>query len=107
MDTIIVKELVDQIRSVVNFSGFTVESVASHGLFISLELISKKRFRKKNYHLAVSRSLNGILTAERELSRKYKGDILIYDPVNFLPEPTFSYVHLFHDLDALQNFLSE
>lgn len=101
------KELVDQIRSVVSFSGFTVESVASHGVFISLDLTSKKRFRKKNYHLAVSRSLNGILTAERELSRKYKGNVLIFDPVNHLPSPTFRNIQLFHDLDALQNFLSE
>ncbi|MFX0051385.1 MAG: hypothetical protein ACFFAJ_01885 [Candidatus Hodarchaeota archaeon] len=101
------KELIDQIRSTVAFCGFDVESISSHKSYVSFELKSKSRFRKKNYQMAVSKSLNGILTAERELSRSSRNQIIILDPVNNLLEPTLENVELFHDLDQLQGFLSK
>lgn len=55
--------------------------------------------------MGVSKSLTGILAAERELSRKYKNNVIILDPVNYLPKPTFANIELFHDLDSLQGFL--
>jgi hypothetical protein len=55
--------------------------------------------------MGVSRSLTGILAAERELSRSHKNNVIIFDPVNYLPKPTFENVELFHDLDSLQEFL--
>ncbi|MFX0207234.1 MAG: hypothetical protein ACFFDT_14695, partial [Candidatus Hodarchaeota archaeon] len=91
------KELVNQIRSVTAFCGFEIESIVSRKSFVVVDLKSKSRFRKKNYHLGVSKSLNGILAAERELTRKYKSNIVILDPVNHLPAPTFNNVTLFHD----------
>ncbi len=54
--------------------------------------------------MGVSKSLNGILAAERELSRNHKNNVIILDPVNYLPKPTFGNVELFHDLDSLQEF---
>lgn len=101
------KEIVSQIRSVVAFCGLEIESIASRKTFVTLDLKSKSRFRKKNYYVGVSKSLNGILSAERELSRKYKKNVLIVDPVNYLPKPTFGNIELFHDLDSLQDFLKE
>ncbi|MHA2246485.1 MAG: hypothetical protein ACXADY_16205 [Candidatus Hodarchaeales archaeon] len=101
------KEIVSQIRSVVAFCGLEVESIASRKIYVTLDLKSKSRFRKKIYHMGVSKSLNGILAAERELSRKFKNNILILDLVNYLPKPTFANVELFHDLDTLQDFLKE
>ncbi|MFX0015440.1 MAG: hypothetical protein ACFFB2_12595 [Promethearchaeota archaeon] len=101
------KELVNQIRSVAAFCGLDIESIASRKTYVVLELKSKGRFRKKNYHMGVSKSLNGILAAERELSRDYKDKIVILDPVNYLPTPTFKNVSLFHDLDSLQSFFNE
>ncbi|WP_455142067.1 hypothetical protein [Candidatus Hodarchaeum mangrovi] len=101
-----VKEVVDQIKSVVSFCGFEVESILSRQFYITFDLKSKSRFRKRTYILAVSNGLTGILTAERELSRNARGKALIYDPINHLPEPTFDNVILFHDLDTLQQFLS-
>lgn len=101
------KELVNQIRSVTTFCGFEIESIVSRKTFVVLDLKSKSRFRKKNYHLGVSKSLNGILAAERELTRKHKKNVVILDPVNYLPEPTFNNIILFHDLDSLQKMLTE
>ena len=100
------KEVVDQIKSVVSFCGFDIESISSRQSYITIDLKSRSRFRKRTFILAVSNGLTGILTAERELSRNQRGKILIYDPVNHLPEPTFDNVILFHDLDTLQQFLS-
>ena len=57
--------------------------------------------------MGVSRSLNGVLAAERELTREFKDNIVILDPVNYLPEPTFNNITLFHDLDSLQDFFNE
>jgi len=102
-----VKELVDQIHSVVSFCGFEIESVTPHPTYITFDLKSKKRFRKRNYRMAVSKSLNGILAAERELSRSSKNKVIILDPVNYLPEPTFSNVLLFHDINELQEYLTK
>ncbi|MFX0172219.1 MAG: hypothetical protein ACFE9L_09880 [Candidatus Hodarchaeota archaeon] len=102
------KQLIDQIRSTVAFCGFEVESIASHKSYVSFDLKSKSRFRKKNYLMAVSKSLNGLLTAERELSRNSRNQkIIILDPVNNLLKPTLGNVELFHDLDQLQGFLSK
>ena len=101
------KELVKQIRSAVSFCGFEIESISPKKLYVALDLKSKSKFRKKSYHIAVSKSLNGILTAERELSRNYKKNIIIFDPVNCLPEPTFGEIEIFNDLDSLQNFLTK
>ncbi len=101
-----VKEIVNQIRSVVAFCGLKIESIESHKSFVTLDLISSGRFRKKSYYMGVSKSLTGILAAERELSRNHKKNVLIIDPVNYLPKPTFKNVELFHDLDALQDFLT-
>lgn len=101
------KELVNQIRSITTFCGFEIESIVSRKTFMVLDLKSKSRFRKKNYHLGVSKSLNGILAAEREMTRKYKKSIIIFDPINHLPSPTFNNVTLFHDLDSLQEVLNE
>ncbi len=101
------REIVKQLRSTVSFCGFELEDISSHQNYISLELSSKKRFRKKNYTLGVSKSLNGLLTAERELSRVSKRQLIIFDPVNNLLEPTLGKVLLFHDFDQLQVFLNE
>ncbi|MFX1284892.1 MAG: hypothetical protein ACFFB5_14620 [Promethearchaeota archaeon] len=101
------KELINQIRSVTTFCGFDIESIVSHKTFMVVDLKSKSLFRKKSYHLGVSKSLNGILAAERELTRNYKNNIFILDPINHLPAPTFNNVTLFHDLDSLQKVLNE
>ena len=101
------KDLIDQIRSVVGFCGFEVESIKAKKLYVTLTLHSKSRFRKKNYQMALSKSITGLLTAERELSRISKKKIIIFDPVNNLIEPTLDNVELFHDLDALQEFLNK
>lgn len=100
------REIVDQLRSTVRFCGFELEAIQSHPNYISLELRSKKRFRKKNYTLGVSKSLSGLLTAERELSRNSKGQVIIMDPINNLIEPTLSAVKLFHTFEDLQAFLN-
>lgn len=100
------KNLVSQVKRTVIFCGFEVESITPDKLFISLDIKSKSRFRKKSYCLALSKSLNGILTAERQLSRNAKRQILIFDPVNNLPEPTLEKIKLFHDLDHLQEYLT-
>lgn len=101
------KDLIEQIRAAVGFSGFTVESIKAEKLYVTLKLNSKSRFRKKNYHMALSKSITGLLTAERELRRISKNKIIIYDPINNLIEPTLENVELFHDLDTLQEFLSK
>ncbi|MHA2226387.1 MAG: hypothetical protein ACXAC8_14350 [Candidatus Hodarchaeales archaeon] len=101
------KEVVNQIRSVVTFCGYEIESIVPHKLFVALDLKSKKRFRKRKYSMAISKSLNGLLTAERELSRQSKDSIIIFDPVNNLQEPTFDNVTLVHDFDSLQGLLHE
>ncbi|MFX0186065.1 MAG: hypothetical protein ACFE95_23525 [Candidatus Hodarchaeota archaeon] len=101
------KELIGQIRSIVTFCGFEIESIRPHKSYMTLELKSRSRFRKRNYQMAISKSLNGLLTAERELSRNSKSKILILDPVNNLLEPTFGNIQLFHDLDQLQDFLNK
>lgn len=101
------REIIKQLRSTVSFCGFELEAISSHQNYISLELSSKKRFRKKNYSLGVSKSLTGLLTAERELSRISKKKLIIFDPVNNLLEPTLGNVLLFHDFDQLQSFLNE
>ena len=101
------KEIVNQIRSAVSFCGFEVESISPKKLYVSLNLKSRSKFRKKNYHLAISKSLNGILTAERELTRSHKKNIIIFDPVNCLPEPTFGNVEIIHDTDTLQEYLNK
>ncbi|MFW9903479.1 MAG: hypothetical protein ACFFFH_04040 [Candidatus Thorarchaeota archaeon] len=100
------KEIINQIRAVVAFCGLEIESITPRNTFVILDLRSKTRFRKKNFHLGISKSLNGILAAERELSREYKKNIVILDPVNYLPQPTFTNVSLFHDLDSLQDFFN-
>ncbi|MFX0088046.1 MAG: hypothetical protein ACFFAU_20500 [Candidatus Hodarchaeota archaeon] len=101
------KELLKQLRNVVAFSGFMVETVKPQSTYITLELKSKSRFRKKNYHVAISKSLTGLLAAERELSRQFKRDIIILDPVNHLELATFQNIALLHDLDQLQEFLNQ
>ncbi len=101
------RELVSQIRSIVAFCGYEVEAINTHPKYIEMNLKSKSRFRKRNYHMALSNSLTGILAAEREMSRNFKKNIIIYDPTNNLPEPTFNNVELFHDLDLLQEFLTK
>ncbi len=101
------KEVVNQIRSAVSFCGFEIESISPKKLYVALDLKSRSKFRKKNFHMAVSKSLNGILTAERDLSRSYKKNVIIFDPVNCLPEPTFGNVEIIHDLDSLQKFLNK
>ncbi len=101
------REIIEQLRSTVSFCGFELESIQSHPNYVSLELRSKKRFRKKNYTLGVSKSLSGILAAERELSRTSKRKILIMDPVNNLMEPTLTTIRLFHTFEDLQDFLNE
>jgi hypothetical protein len=101
------KELIDQIRSIVTFCGFEIESVTPHKTYMTLELKSRSLFRKKNYQMAVSKSLNGLLTAERELSRNSRNQIIILDPINNLLEPTLGNIKLFHDLDQLQDFLNK
>ena len=100
------REIINQLRSTVRFCGFQLEAILSHQNYISIELSSKKRFRKKNYSLGVSKSLTGLLTAERELSRNSKRTLIIFDPVNNLLEPTLGNVLLFHDFDKLQEFLN-
>ncbi|MFX1516431.1 MAG: hypothetical protein ACFFC6_08980 [Promethearchaeota archaeon] len=100
------KEVVEQIRSVAAFCGLEIESITPRKTFVLLDLKSKGRFRKKNFHLGISKSLNGILAAERELSRKYKNNIVILDPINQLPQPTFHNISLFHDFDSLQDFFN-
>lgn len=104
---ILLKEIIDQIRSVVGFSGFNVETISAKKLYVTMELRSRSRFRKKTYQMAISRSINGLLAAERELKRITKQTIIIFDPVNNLLKPTFDNVELFHDLDALQDFLNK
>jgi nucleoside-triphosphatase THEP1 len=99
------KELIKQLRNVVAFSGFMVETVKPHSTYVTMELKSKSLFRKKNYHVAISKSLTGLLAAERDLSRQFKRDIIILDPVNHLELATFQNVELVHDLDQLQEFL--
>ena len=101
------KELIKQLHSAVAFSGFAVEEIKGHQKYVTMELKSKSRFRKKNLHLALSKSLTGLLAAERELSRAFKKNIIILDPVNHLELPTFGSVHLLHDLDQLQGLLNE
>ncbi len=101
------KSLVSQIKKTITFCGFEVESITPYKQFVSLDIKSKSRFRKKSFCLALSKSLNGILTAERQLNRSTKRQILIFDPVNNLPEPTLGNVHLFHDVDHLQEFLTK
>jgi hypothetical protein len=102
------KDIIDQIRSTVTFCGFALEAITPHQSYVSIVLRSKKRFRKKNYVLGVSKSLTGLLAAERELSRTTKDQILLLDPVNNLLEPTLTgKIKLFHDLDQLQVFLNE
>ncbi|MHA1993688.1 MAG: hypothetical protein ACW97Z_04045 [Candidatus Hodarchaeales archaeon] len=102
------KQIIDQIRSTVTFCGFELEAISSHQKYVSIELRSKKRFRKKNYTLGVSKTLAGLLAAERELSRVSKNQILLLDPINNLMEPTLSKkIKLFHDFDQLQVFLNE
>jgi len=100
------KEVVDQIRSVAAFCGLEIESITPRKTFVLLDLKSKGRFRKKNFHLGVSKSLTGLLAAERELSREYKNNIVILDLVNHLPQPTFHNISLFHELDSLQDFFN-
>jgi hypothetical protein len=107
MGSFIMREIIDQLRSTVRFCGFELETVQTHPNYVSLELRSKKRFRKKNYTLGVSKTLTGILTAERELSRSSKRQILIMDPVNNLMEPTLTAVKLFHTFEDLQTFLND
>jgi hypothetical protein len=102
-----VKELIKQLRSAVAFCGFAVEAIEAQKKYVKMELRSKSRFRKKNYHLALSNSITGLLTAERELSRAFKKNIIILDYVNHLELPTFGSVHLLHDLDQLQGLLNE
>jgi hypothetical protein len=101
------REIIKQLRSTVRFCGFELEAITSHQNYIAIELSSKKRFRKKNYSLGVSKSLTGLLAAERELSRVSKRQLVIFDPVNNLLEPTLGNVRLFHDFDQLQEFLNE
>ena len=101
------RDIIKQLRSTVSFCGFELEAISSHQNYILLELSSKKRFRKKNYSLAVSKSLNGLLTAEREVTRISKRQLIIFDPVNNLLEPTLGNVLLFHDFDQLQVFLNK
>jgi len=101
------REIIKQLRSTVSFCGFELEAISTRQNYISLELSSKKRFRKKSYSLGVSKSLTGILNAERELSRISKRQLIIFDPVNNLLEPTLGNVRLFHDFDKLQEFLNE
>ena len=101
------REIIKQLRSTVSFCGFELEDISSHQNYISLELSSRKRFRKKNYSLGVSKSLTGLLAAERELSRASKRQLILFDPVNNLLEPTLGNVRLFHDFDQLQAFLNE
>ncbi|UCG01036.1 MAG: hypothetical protein JSW11_15640 [Candidatus Heimdallarchaeota archaeon] len=100
------KEIINQIRAVTAFCGLEIETITPRKTFVLLDLKSKGRFRKKNFHMGVSKSLNGILAAERELSRQFKENIVILDPVNFLPQPTFDNISLFHDLDSLQEFFN-
>ena len=100
------REIIDQLRSTVRFCGFELETIQSHPNYVSLELQSKKRFRKKNYTLGVSKSLSGLLAAERELSRSSKNKVIIMDPINNLMEPTLTAVKLFHTFEDLQAFLS-
>ena len=100
------KEVVEQIRSVAAFCGLEIESITPRKTFVLLDLKSKGRFRKKNFHLGVSKSLTGLLAAERELSREFKNNIAILDPTNHLPQPTFRNISLFHDLDSLQDFFN-
>ena len=101
------KEIIEQLRSSVGFSGFELNDIKSRQKYISMDLISKKRFRKKNYVLGVSTTLTGLLAAERELSRNSKQQIIIFDPVNNLLEPTLKRVKLFHEITDLQLFLNE
>jgi len=101
------KDLVSQIKKAIIFCGFEVESITPHKLFVTLDIKSKSRFRKKAYCLALSKTLNGLLTAERQLSRNTKRQIIIFDPVNNLPEPTLEKVQLLHDLDHLQEYLTK
>ena len=101
------KELIKQLRNTVRFNGFAVEAIKAHQKYVTMELKSKSRFRKKNYHLAISKSLTGLLAAERELSRTFKKNIIILDPVNHIELPTFGSVKLLHDLDQLQGLLNE
>ncbi|MFX0124606.1 MAG: hypothetical protein ACFFAE_13320 [Candidatus Hodarchaeota archaeon] len=101
------KDIVNQIRSVATFCGLEIESITPKKNFVLLDLKSRGRFRKKNFHMGVSKSLTGILAAERELSREFKSNIVILDPVNNLPQPTFNNITLFHDLDSLQDFFNE
>ena len=101
------KEIIEQIRSVVRFSGFELNAIQPKQNYISMALTSKKRFRKKNYVLGVSTSLTGLLAAERELSRITKHLVIIFDPVNNLLEPTLQSVKLFHEINDLQAFLNE
>ena len=100
------REIIDQLRSTVRFCGFELETIQSHPSYVSLELRSKKLFRKKNYTLGVSKSLSGLLTAERELSRNSKNKVIIMDPINNLMEPTLTAVKLFHTFEDLQTFLN-
>jgi hypothetical protein len=106
MEVKTVKDVVNQIRSIAAFCGLEIESIKPRKTFVLLDLKSKGRFRKRNFHLGVSKSLNGILAAERELSREFKNNIVILDPINYLPQPTFTNVSLFHDLDSLQDFFN-
>jgi len=101
------KELIKQLRNVVSFSGFMVEALEAQKTYVMMELKSKSRFRKRNYHVALSSSLTGLLAAERELSRKFGKNIIILDPINHLELPTFQNVQLFHDLNQLQGFLND
>jgi hypothetical protein len=101
------KEIIEQLRSVVRFCGFELNAIQPKQNYISMDLTSKKRFRKKNYVLGVSTSLTGLLAAERELSRSTKSLVIIFDPVNNLLEPTLDSVKLFHEISDLQAFLNE
>ncbi len=107
MEVNIVKDIVNQIRSVATFCGLEIESITPRKTFVILDLKSKGRFRKKNFHMGVSKSLNGILAAERELTREFKNNVVILDPVNYLPQPTFTNITLIHDLDSLQDIFNE